>query len=222
MLYVQDRERVIPGQLIGEKIQHDISCFHEGDSIFSSIHGIARVDDNRVRVIPSSGWYIPKENDLVIGVITEVLTGRWEVDIRSPYLCTLRGEEVTRDPLGVDLGRYFKVGEIISAKISGVDEVNSCQITKPWKLEGGIIIDVNPKRVPRVVGKKRSMLNIIKDKTGCKIVVGQNGWIWVNGSRTELAIKTIKKIEREAQTHGLTDRIIGMLDKERGMQNDKN
>lgn len=216
MLYVQDRELVIPGQLIGEKIRHDINCFHEGDSVFSSIHGIARVENDRVRVIPSAGWYVPKEGDVVIGVVTNILPGRWAVDIRSPYLCTLRGEEVTRDPLSVDLSRYFKVGDIISAKISMVDEVHSCQTTGPWKLEKGIIIDVNPKRVPRVVGKKRSMLNIIKEKTGCKIVVGQNGWIWIKDKQTELVIKTIKKVEREAQTHGLTDRITGMLDKTLG------
>ncbi|OYT42446.1 MAG: RNA-binding protein [Candidatus Altiarchaeales archaeon ex4484_43] len=218
MLYVQDGELVIPGQLIGKKIRHDINCFHEGDNVFSSIRGIVRVEDNRVRVIPSSGGYVPKEGDLVIGVITNILPGRWAVSIRSPYLCTLRGEEVTRDPLSVDLSRYFNVGDCISAKISMVDEVHSCHITGPWKLEGGIIIDIDPKRVPRVVGRKRSMLNIIKEKTGCKIVVGQNGWIWIKDKQTEFAIKTIKRIEREAQTHGLTDRITKMLDKELGIE----
>lgn len=214
MLHVKDREFVVPGQLLGENIWHDVNCFHEEDSVFSSIQGIARVEDSRVKVIPSSGGYIPKEGDLVIGVVSKVLTGRWVVDIRSPYLCTLRGEEVTRDPLTVDLSRFFKVGDAISAKISCVDEVNSCQITGPWRLEEGVIIDVNPKRVPRVVGKKRSMLGILKEKTRCKIVVGQNGWIWIKDERTELAIKTIKKIEREAQTPGLTDRITRMLESE--------
>jgi exosome complex component RRP4 len=70
--------------------------------------------------------------------------------------------------------------------------------------------------VPRVVGKKKSMLNIIRDHTQTKIVVGQNGWIWIKGDNTELAIKAIKKVEREAQSQGLTDRIIEMLEKEAG------
>ncbi len=214
MLHVKNGEAVIPGQLLGEKIWHGINCFHEGDNVFSSTQGIVRVEKDRVKIIPSAGGYIPKEGDLVIGVITEILTGRWVVDIRSPCLCALRGEEVTRDPLTTDLSKYFKAGDVISAKISYVDEVNSCQLTGPWKLDGGIIIDVNAKRVPRVVGKKRSMLNIIKDKTGCKIVVGQNGWIWIKDNKVKLAIKTIRKIEREAQTRGLTNRITEMLDKE--------
>jgi exosome complex component RRP4 len=216
MLCVKEGDAVIPGQLLGENIQHGMNCFREGDNVFSSTHGIVRVADGKVRVISSSGGYMPKEGDLVIGIITEVLTGRWAVDIKSPCMCTLRGEEVTRDPLGVDLGKYFKAGNAISAKILNVDEVNSCQLTGPWKLDGGVIIDVNAKRVPRVVGKKRSMLSIIKEKTGCKIVVGQNGWIWIKDENTEIAIKTIKKIEREAQTRGLTNRITEMLDKELG------
>jgi exosome complex component RRP4 len=216
MLQVKDRDLVIPGQLIGENLRHDLNCFHEGDLVFSSVHGIVRFEENRVKVIPSTGGYVPKEGDLVIGVITEVGTGYWPVDIRSPYMCTIRGEEMTRDPLSVDLSRYFKAGEIISAKITDVDEVNSCLLTRPWKLEGGIIIEVNPKRVPRVVGKKKSMLNIIRDHTQTKIVVGQNGWIWIKGDNTELAIKAIKKVEREAQSQGLTDRIIEMLEKEAG------
>lgn len=217
MFHVKDRELVIPGQLIGENIRHDINCFHEGDRVYSSVHGIVRIEGNHIKVIPSTGWYMPKEGDLIIGVITEVLMGWWAVDIRAPNICSLRGEEMTRDPLNVDLSRYFNVGDVISAKISKVDEVNACQLTRPWKLEGGIIINVNPKRVPRVVGKKRSMLNIIKEKTGSKIIVGQNGWIWIKEGQTELTIKTIKKIEREAQTQGLTDRITEILEKEAGV-----
>lgn len=216
MFHVKDRELVIPGQLIGENIRHDINCFHEENKVYSSVHGMVRIEDNHVKVIPSMGWYMPKEGDLIIGVITEVMTGWWPVEIRAANICSLRGEEMTRDPLNVDLSRYFKVGDIISAKISKVDEVNACQLTRPWRLDGGVIINVNPKRVPRVVGKKRSMLNIIKEKTGSKIIVGQNGWIWVKDGQTELAIKTIKKIEKEAQTQGLTDRITEMLEKEAG------
>ncbi|MBN2014971.1 MAG: RNA-binding protein [Candidatus Altiarchaeota archaeon] len=216
MLHIKDREIVIPGQLMGDNIRHDINCFHEKDKVYSSVHGMVRVEDNYVKIIPSTGWYMPKEGDLIIGVITEVLTGWWAVDIRVPNICSLRGEEMTRDPLNVDLSQYFNVGDVISAKILEVDEVNACHLTRPWKLEGGITVNVNPKRVPRVVGKKRSMLNIIKEKTGSKIIVGQNGWIWVKEGKTELAIRTIRKIEKEAQTHGLTDRITEMLEREVG------
>ncbi len=213
MLHIKDRDLVIPGQLIGENVRHDMNCFREGDNVYSSIHGMVRADENMVKVIPSTGEYIPKEGDLIIGVVAEVMMSWWLVDINSPYMCSMRGEEMTREPLNNDLNKYFKTGDTISAKVSRVDEVNSCQLSRPWKLEDGLTINVNPKRIPRVVGRKKSMLNIIKEKTGSKIVVGQNGWIWIKGNKTELAIEKIKKVEREAQTQGLTDRITEMLEK---------
>jgi len=58
------------------------------------------------------------------------------------------------------------------------------------------------------------MLNMIREKTGVRIIVGQNGKIWLKDGNTDLAIKTIKKIEKYAQTQGLTDQIAEYLDKE--------
>ena len=165
-------------------------------------------------MVPSNGVYLPKRDDVVIGVISDVLVGKWLVDINSPYLCAMRAEEVSRDAAKKDLSQFFKVGEIITAKVADVDEVYSCQLIKPWKVEAGLIIDVGPKRVPRVVGKQKSMLNMIRDKTGSRIIVGQNGKIWLKGGNVDLAVSTIKRIEKYAQTQGLTDQIAELLDKE--------
>jgi exosome complex component RRP4 len=83
------------------------------------------------------------------------------------------------------------------------------------KLIGGRIISVNPYKVPRIIGKMGSMVNLIKDHTKCIITVGQNGLIWINGEpKNELiAVNTIRKIEREAHTSGLTDKIKEYLEK---------
>ena len=81
------------------------------------------------------------------------------------------------------------------------------------KFKGGIIVDIAPTKVPRLIGKKGSMINMIKDKTGCKIVVGQNGLVWVKGKQDmeQIVKDTIKLIEKEAHTSGLTDRIKNRL-----------
>ena len=45
---------------------------------------------------------------------------------------------------------------------------------------------------------------------------GQNGWVWLNSEDPKmelLAIETIKKIELEATSSGLTDRIKEFLEK---------
>jgi exosome complex component RRP4 len=117
-----------------------------------------------------------------------------------------------RDDRRPGSGISFKIGEVISAKVLWVDEVYNANLTRPWKLSDGLIITVNPKRIPRVIGKKQSMVNMIKEKTCCKIVVGQNGLVWIKGDNTTMVVEAVRKIEREAEISGLTDRVGAMLD----------
>ena len=66
------------------------------------------------------------------------------------------------------------------------------------KFRGGIIVDITPTKVPRLIGKKGSMINMIKDKTNCKIIVGQNGLVWVKGE--EDMEQLTKDIKTESET----------------------
>lgn len=215
MVAVKDRDLVVPGTFIGRESEviHDTSCFIEDGNVYSAFEGMVRVEGRNVKVVPSSGAYTPKDEDVVIGVIVEELGSKWLVDINSPYLCPLSTEETEREENRRSHSKpQFKVGDIITAKVMGVNEVYDCRLIKPWKMEDGLIIDVDPKRVPRVVGKKKSMLNIIREKTGCRIIVGQNGKIWIKDGDVDLAVRTIKRIEREAQSKGLTDKIAQLLE----------
>ncbi|MEA1925034.1 MAG: exosome complex RNA-binding protein Rrp4 [Candidatus Altiarchaeota archaeon] len=217
MFNVGDREFVIPGQLIGDNVYCTENCLSVDDKIYSSIQGMVRVNGNRGTIIPLSGAYTPKRDDIVIGLVVEVLGRGWLVDINSPYMSVMMGEEATKNVMEEDLSLYYDVGDKISVKIIRVNEVYNFDLIRPRKLNDGFIINVNPKRIPRVVGKRRSMLEILRKKTGCNIVVGQNGRIWIKSDKpdnAELAVKAIKKIEREAQTSGLTNKIESMLDDE--------
>jgi exosome complex component RRP4 len=66
-------------------------------------------------------------------------------------------------------------------------------------------------KVPRLVGKKGSMISMIKDRTGCSIYVGQNGVAWVSGKNLQQVEEIINKIEKESHKEGLTDSIEKML-----------
>ncbi len=218
MFNVKDREFVIPGQLIGDNVYCTENCFSAENKVHSSIQGMVRVMGTRGKIIPISGAYTPKRDDVVIGLVVEVLECGWLVDINSPYMSVMMGEEATKNVMEEDLSKYYNVGDKISVKVIRVNEVYNFDLIRPRKLNEGFIINVNPKRIPRVVGKRRSMLEILRKKTGCNIVVGQNGRIWIKSDKpdnAELAVKAIKKIEREAQTSGLTNRIESMLDDER-------
>nr|NIR87871.1 RNA-binding protein [Candidatus Bathyarchaeota archaeon] len=56
-------------------------------------------------------------------------------------------------------------------------------------------------------------------ETNCQITVGQNGVILVSGRSPkdeQLAVMAIRKIEEEAHTSGLTDRVTQMVKSEKG------
>jgi exosome complex component RRP4 len=88
------------------------------------------------------------------------------------------------------------------------------------KLKTGQIVEVEPVKVPRVIGHGGSMISMLKKETNCSIFVGQNGRIWIDGKDEdiELLSKALRKIEAEAQRSGLTDRIYNFLNTERVKQ----
>ncbi|MEM4767302.1 MAG: KH domain-containing protein, partial [Ignisphaera sp.] len=77
-------------------------------------------------------------------------------------------------------------------------------------ITSGSLVEIEPCKVARVIGKKKSMLNMLIEQTKCEIFVGNNGRILLKCPNLELeyiAILAIKKIENEAHTTGLTERI---------------
>jgi exosome complex component RRP4 len=84
-------------------------------------------------------------------------------------------------------------------------------------LEGGMVLEVSPAKIPRIIGRRGSMINMINDHLRIDTVVGQNGRIWIKTSdvqRLRLGIKAFKMIEEQAHTSNLTDRINKMLAEE--------
>ena len=81
------------------------------------------------------------------------------------------------------------------------------------KLSSGQIMIVDHTRVPRIIGKSGSMISILKENTGCRIFIGQNGIIWLDGELAGIvkASRAIKFIDHNSQMHGLTDKIRELL-----------
>ena len=75
---------------------------------------------------------------------------------------------------------------------------------------------MEPSKVPRIIGKKGSMISLLKKYTNCRIFVGQNGRIWVDGEESGInkVIDTIKMIEDESLSYGLTNKIEDLLKKD--------
>ena len=208
------REIVVPGELVDSgKLKPGSGTYMVDGQIYASKLGVKSTRSNYVNVIALGGRYIPQPGDTVIGKIIDLGPSNWLVDINSPYPAPLHVNEVPWRVEFGDTARYLNVGDVLLAKILMVDETKRVQVTmkEPGlrKLQGGQIIDITHSKVPRVIGKGGSMIQMIKSYTNCRIFVGQNGRIWLDGEVEDIvhAIRAIKMIEEEAQTLRLTERV---------------
>ena len=225
-IFFEKREIVVPGDLLaeGDYIAGE-NTFKERNRIYASRVGLIEYANKKIHVVALRAFYVPRVGDTVIGKIVEVGVSGWIVDINSPYLALLRASDVLErgfNPRKDDLTAIYDVGDMIIAKIISYDRTQNPLLTVNerglGKISRGQIVQITPTKIPRVIGRKGSMINVIKRETGCNIVLGQNGLILVSGRSLEnerLAVMAIRKIEEEAHTSGLTDRITEMLRKEK-------
>jgi len=222
-LLVEDKTIVTPGEELAEGMDFlpAEGTFRDKDKIISSGLGLVNLSGRVIKTIPVAGKYFPKKGDTIIAKVTNILMSGWILDIGSAYSAVLSVKEakdfIRRDE---DLTRYYNIGDYIVTNIVMVtsQRLVDASMKGPGmrKLIGGRIIKVNPHKVPRIIGKKGSMVSMIKNATESNITVGQNGLVWINGSPENeiIVVKTIKKIEQEAHISGLTDRIKTFLEKE--------
>jgi len=207
MLYVNEKDVVIPGQLLAENERHGENCRVENSKIYSKIYGTASIG-NGISVISLNGVYVPRKDDVVIGVITGVKGSVCFVDINSPYEGIMISEK--SNDFSSRQEENYNIGDVVSAIVTDIDEVKKTYLGRAFKIFNGNFIKINPKRVPRVIGKNKSMLNLIKEKTKSKIIVGQNGVIWINEGDVKKAIEIINFVADNAYKSGLTDKVSGM------------
>ncbi|MHA1904885.1 MAG: exosome complex RNA-binding protein Rrp4, partial [Candidatus Thorarchaeota archaeon] len=221
-VYFKKRQVVVPGELLAEgRYRPSMGTYDEDGKIFSALVGLAELRGNTVKVVPLQGVYIPREGDLVIGTVTLVAGNNWKIDIGGPYGASLHANNALRRPYDDDISRYFDIGDVLVTEVQAFDRVSGPFLTMKGrgltKLDRGMIIDVNPAKIPRIIGRRGSMINMIKDQLRIQTVVGQNGKIWIrstNPAVMRLAVKAFRMIEAEAHTSKLTDRISDMLGEE--------
>jgi len=227
-LLIQPKEIVVPGQELAQGMGFLPSkgTYRDGDSIRASRLGLAEIDGKVIKLVPLSGCYLPKSGDVVITQVFDITFSGWRLDTSTAYPAMLGMKDATSDYIsrGADLTSYFKLGDYLVVKIINVTSQNLIDVTLKGpglrKLQGGRVFKVNPNKVPRIIGKQGSMVSMIKQATNCRIVVGQNGLIWVDGTPQEekMAVDTVHMIEAQAHTSGLTDRIKAHLERLTGKE----
>ncbi len=221
-LLVEDKTIVTPGEELAEGMDFlpAEGTFRDKDKILASRMGLIHIEGRLIKILRLSGRYIPKAGDTIIAKVTNILMSGWTFDINSSYSAMLSVKEakefIRRD---ADLTKYYDIGDYITTSIVKVTSQKLIDVSMKnpslRKLTGGRIININPNKVPRIIGKRGSMVSMIKNATECNIIVGQNGVIWIYGQPENeiIVVNTIKMIEKEAHISGLTERIKTFLEK---------
>ncbi len=233
-ILVANRQIVRPGDVLAvideqtgdyEKHIPDKHIYIRGNRVLTDVVGLVSISGENIQVIPLEGKYIPRVDDVVIGMVVSVGITNWILDINSPYPGVLNANEVIENfnPITTNLRDYLDIGDYVIAKISIFDRTRDPVLTVKGrglgKITEGTIIEVKASRIPRIIGKKGSMLNLLVSKTGCSIVVGQNGLIWLRCSDEQVLdalIRAIRMIEARSHIRGLTEEVRIFLEKNLG------
>ena len=213
----ENRDLVVPGDVLFEgRIRTGDNTFRSDGKVSASRIGLVNYNRGMVSVISLEAGFNPLSGDLVIGEVTDIDLGRWLVDIGTSENSFLNVQDAIDAPFRSDIvmPEILDVGETIIAKIVDMDRRRTpiLSILGPGlgKVKEGFIFRITPSKIPRLIGKKGSMVNMILKETGCNMVIGQNGRVLIQGRNREnemIVVKVIEKIEREAHISGLTSRV---------------
>ncbi len=210
----QERRLVVPGETVvsGDEYLPGDFTKKEGEDIIAVRYGLAEISGRIAKIIPVSGVFEPRRGNTVIGRVEDTTFNGWLIDIGGPYSSFLPLMESPRFVNRNDLAEFASIGDVLSLKIWNVKKGGIDLTLKSkglGKLDGGRLMKINPHKVPRVIGKEGSMINLIKDSTRTEITVGQNGYIWIKGEleNESKAEEAIKLIAEESNSNGLTEKI---------------
>lgn len=217
------RRYVIPGDVVTtEPFRPEQNVILDGNKIISTMVGISEIYDDSAKVIPLAGKYIPKINDLVIGKVISHTSLSWELDINSCYVGFLPAQDVFGRDFSAhadELTSKLRSGDLVAARIANFDRTRDPLVTISdrdlGKIDSGDLVEISPSKIPRLIGKKGSMIQIIELATDAVVTIGQNGWIVVSCDTPHgllKAKKAIQMVDENAHVANLTDQVKKMLE----------
>lgn len=222
------KEIVTPGEIIAkadEFLPGDWTM-KQGDNVIATRLGIVEKSDKLIKIIPTSGVYIPRRGNTVIAEVKDIVNAGWQVEIGGPYSAFLPLRECPGFIETHEMENVYGIGDLIVTKIFNVGRTSIDLTMKSQergmlgKIKDGMVFKVNSHRVPRIIGKEGSMVKLIKDASKCGVTVAQNGIIWITGDNVEdklFAKKAIEFIINNVTVDGLTEKVEAWL-KENGVK----
>lgn len=241
------RDVVVPGEVLTEDTKNFLpgrgTIYNSNRTKIISLNiGLKQIRKNYINVIPLRGFYTPRPGDKVIALVVDKNPVKYRCDINAKDFGTLKpkntikrgkmrsfrgsggggGSGYRQDDANAE---RFEIGDILIVKILSADRLNKPELTTVGKYLGkknnGIVISIDPPKIPRVIGRNGSMIKMLKNLTKTNIFVTQNGRIWLKGediAHERLLVESIQKIATEAHTVGLTDRMQEFITNEKNIR----
>jgi exosome complex component RRP4 len=194
---------VIPGEfLTDQRKKLGSNVYLKDNRVYSSVLGILSESSDYISIVPLNGPYVPQKGDGIIGIIkSENLNG---------YLIDINMALDSFFPKSL-LKKQLSVGDVLFARIKDVSD--SIDLENINLLPKGNVVQVPSVKIPRIIGKNESMLNVLKTNTESNIVVGKNGWIWCYSKYSDILEDAIELIVKNSQKSNLTNYVDDYLKK---------
>jgi exosome complex component RRP4 len=213
----ESRDLVVPGDVLYEgRIRTGDNTHRSEGKVIASRIGLVNYNRDMVSVIALEAGFNALTGDLVIGQVSDIGLGKWMVDIDTAEKAVLNVPDAIDAPFNpdIEMTSILDIGDTVVAKIVDLDRrrtpILSILGRSLGRVDEGFIMRLTPSKIPRLIGKKGSMVNMILRETGCNVIIGQNGRILIHGRTREqeaMAVKVINKVENEAHISGLTSRV---------------
>lgn len=178
---------VVPGEDLGDSEEHQ-----PGHGVISMGGRLRAVKRGRLSnrggplsVEPSHSTYFPKPGDLVIGYIEGCTNNLWFIELGAPFNAIL---PMSLGPGKIDFGgtrSVMDIGDAIICRIQEVEETHSSVVTMKGmglrKIRSGVVEEIEPHLLGRLIGKGGDSLRRMKEDSQCRIVVADNGRMWIDG-----------------------------------------
>ncbi len=214
---------VTPGEAIGASsgVRAGTGTLKQGNEIISTKLGWAKENNGVVFVDPIYSAYLPRSGDLVIGIVESVRNNLWFAEVNGPFNGLL---PMSLAPWKVEFGaarEHMDIGDVMLARVQEVDEAHNIVITMKGvglrKLKEGTVLDLPVNLVKLVRSDNDSILNSLKEVSDCRIIVADNGRMWVDGSLENISMvrDAIDLLRSSGHMNNVTDVISQFVEERR-------
>ena len=188
-----EQRLVTPGMVIGPSAgkRAGSGIVTAEESMIATQLGWLRELNNTVSIDPINAAYMPRSGDLVVATVAEVRNNLWFMNINGAFQGLL---PMSLAPWKVEFGaarQHMDVGNVVLARVQEVDECHNVVLTMKGvglrRLNQGTVESIPVQHIDRVRGDSNSLLQRMREACDCRIMVGENGRVWIDGDADGIA-----------------------------------